>query len=76
MVYSEGDDIITVEIMPSLEDIKKKLKKNVVSDEETHSAVKEAVRTVNRNIPGYKRIRKVIIRKEEFKKTSTHKIKR
>ena len=76
MVYSEGDDIISVEILPSLEDIKKKLKKNVVSDEEIHSAVKEAVRSVNRNIPGYKRIRKVVIRKEEFKKTSTHKIKR
>ena len=76
MVYSEGDDIISVEILPSLEDIKKKLRKNVVSDEEIHSAVKEAVRSVNRNIPGYKRIRKVVIRKEEFKKTSTHKIKR
>ena len=58
------------------EDIKKKLRKNVVSDEEIHSAVKEAVRSVNRNIPGYKRIRQVVIRKEEFKKTSTHKIKR
>ncbi len=76
MVYCEGDDIISVEILPSTEDIKKKLKKNTLGDDEIHSAVKEAVRSVNKNLPGYKRIRKVIIRKEEFNKTSTHKIKR
>ena len=76
MVYCESDDIISVEILPSMEDIKKKLKKNNPSDDEIHSAVKEAVRSVNRNLPGYKRIRKVVIRKEEFNKTSTHKIKR
>ena len=76
VVYSEGEDIICVEILPSLEDIKKKLRKNIPNDDEIHSAVKEAVRSVNRNLPGYKRIRKVTIRKEEFNKTSTHKIKR
>ena len=76
MVYCESDDIISVEILPSLEDIEKKLRKNSVSDDEIHSAVKEAVRSVNKNLPAYKRIRKVTIRKEEFNKTSTHKIKR
>lgn len=76
LVYSEGDDIISVEILPSMEDIKKKLRKEIVSDEEIHSAVKEAVRAVNKTLPGYKRIRKVTIRKEEFNKTTTHKIKR
>ena len=76
MVYCEGEDIISVEILPSMEDVKKKVKRNVPSEDEIHSAVKEAVRSVNRNLPAYKRIRKVIIRKEEFNKTSTHKIKR
>lgn len=76
VVYSESDDIICVEILPSLEDVKKKLKKENPSDEEIHSAVKEAVRSVNKNLPGYKRMRKVTIRKEAFDKTSTHKIKR
>ncbi len=76
MVYSEGDDIISVEILPSMEDVKKKLKKENPTDEEIHSAVKEAVRSVNKGLQGYKRIRKVTIRKEEFDKTSTHKIKR
>ena len=76
MVYCESDDIISVEILPSLEDIEKKLRKNSVSDDEIHCAVKEAVRSVNKNLPAYKRIRKVTIRKEEFNKTSTHKIKR
>ncbi len=76
MVYSESDDIISAEILPSIEDIKKKLRKDNPSDDEIHSAVKEAVRSVNKNLPAYKRIRKVTIRKEEFNKTSTHKIKR
>lgn len=76
LVYCEGEDIISVEILPSMEDVKRKLKTEVPSDEEIHSAVKEAVRAVNKTLPGYKRIRKVTIRKEEFNKTSTHKIKR
>ncbi len=76
VVYSEGDDIISVEILPSMEDVKKKLRKENPTDDEIHSAVKEAVRSVNKTLPGYKRIRKVTIRKEAFEKTSTHKIKR
>ena len=76
VVYSEGDDIICVEILPSIEDVKKKLKTETPTDEEIHSAVKEAVRAVNKNLPGFKRMRKVTIRKEAFDKTSTHKIKR
>lgn len=76
MVYCEGDDIICVEILPSVEDIQKKLRKNSISGDEIHAAVKEAVRSVNKSVPAYKRIRKVTIRKEEFNKTSTHKIKR
>lgn len=76
LVYGEGDDIISVEILPSMEDVKKKLRKENPTDEEIHAAVKEAVRSVNKGLPGYKRIRKVTIRKEEFDKTSTHKIKR
>ncbi len=76
VVYCEGDDIISVEILPGTDDIKKKLRKENPTDEEIHSAVKEAVRSVNKTLPGYKRIRKVTIRKEAFDKTSTHKIKR
>lgn len=76
VVYCEGDDIISVEILPSMEDVKKKLRKEAPADDEVHSAVKEAVRGVNKNLPGYKRIRKVTIRKEAFDKTTTHKIKR
>ena len=76
VVYSESDDIICVEILPSMEDIKKKLRKVNPTDEEIHSAVKEAVRAVNKNLPGYKRMRNLTIRKEAFEKTTTHKIKR
>ena len=76
MVYGESDDIISVEILPSMEDVKKKLRKEILTDEEIHAAVKEAVRSVNKSLPAYKRMRKVTIRKEAFDKTSTHKIKR
>ncbi|MBO5937819.1 MAG: AMP-binding protein [Clostridia bacterium] len=76
VVCSESDDIICVEILPSIEDVKKKLRKENPTDEEIHSAVKEAVRAVNKNLPGYKRMRKVTIRKEAFEITTTHKIKR
>ena len=76
VVYCEGDDIISAEILPSMDDVEKKLRKQAPSDDEIHAAVKEAVRGVNKNLPGYKRIRKVTIRKEAFDKTTTHKIKR
>ena len=76
IVYCEGADVISAEILPSMEDVRKKLHKESLTDDEIHSAVKEAVRSVNKSLPAYKRIRKVSIRKEEFDKTSTHKIKR
>ncbi|MBQ7295730.1 MAG: AMP-binding protein [Clostridia bacterium] len=76
MVYSETADILAAEILPDTDSIKKKLGKEELTYEETHSAVKEAVRSVNRALPSYKRIKKVNLRDEPFSKTSTHKIKR
>lgn len=76
LVYQEGTDIITAEILPDIREIEKKLKKAPLTADEIHSAVKEAVRSVNRALVSYKRIKKVVIRKEAFEKTSTQKIKR
>lgn len=75
LVYSESD-IITSEILPQTTEIKRSLNKDVLLNEEIHSAVKEAVRAVNRSLPSYKRIKKLTLRFEDFDKTSTHKIKR
>ena len=76
MVYCESGDIIAAEILPDFEEIKKMLGKSVLSQDEIHSAVKDTVRTVNRTMPSYKRIKKVTLRETAFSKTTTHKIKR
>ena len=56
--------------------VKNKLDASTLTYEEIHSTIKEAVRNVNRTLPSYKRIKKVVIREAAFSKTSTHKIKR
>lgn len=76
LVYSEKGDIVSCEILPELVAIKNKLKKEDITDEEIKAAVNEAVRSVNRHLPAYKRIKKVLVRKDGFDKTTTHKIKR
>ncbi len=76
LVYGEGTDIVAAEILPDSEEIKKKLGKDALTDDEIHSAVKEAVRSANRSLPSFKRVKKVTIREEAFNKTSTQKIKR
>ena len=46
------------------------------NEEEIYKAVKAAVEAVNDKIPSYKKVTKVIIRKTEFEKTTSRKIKR
>lgn len=76
VVYGEKGDVISCEILPDEAAIKNKLKKRVLSDDDIKSVINEAVRSVNRVLPSYKRIKKVSFRKDEFTKTTTHKIKR
>lgn len=76
LVYGERGDIVSCEILPDIEAIRRKLRKNDVSEEEIKAVINETVRSVNRLMPSYKRIKKVIIRKEELQKTASHKIKR
>lgn len=45
-------------------------------EDEIYKAVKAAVEAVNDKIPSYKKVTKVIIRKTEFEKTTSRKIKR
>ena len=46
------------------------------NEDEIYKAVKAAVEAVNDKIPSYKKVTKVIIRKTEFEKTTSRKIKR
>ena len=76
LVYGEKGDIISCEILPDEQAVKAKLKKQNPTDEEIKALINEAVRSINRLLPTYKRIKKVTVRKDGFSKTTTHKIKR
>ena len=76
LVYGEKGDIVSCEIVPDELAVKQKLKKQSPTDEEVKALINEAVRSINRLLPTYKRIKKVTVRKDGFSKTTTHKIKR
>lgn len=76
LVYGEKGDIVSCEIFPDEAAICQKLKKASPGEDEIKSIINETVRSVNRLQPSYKRIKKVVVRKDGFDKTSTHKIKR
>lgn len=50
--------------------------KSELMDDFIRELVKREIVRVNRTLPGYKKIRDFTIRKEEFEKTSSRKIKR
>ena len=56
--------------------IKKALDKDDVTDEEVYNFIKAEVKKVNKDMPLYKKVKTIEIRKEEFIKTTTKKIKR
>ena len=76
VVTSERGDIITAHIFPDEKEIARRLRKDTVTSAEIKKAVTQAIRDVNKRIPSYKHIRDTVIRKEEFEKTTTQKIKR
>lgn len=67
---ASGETFITAEIVVD-QDVVKGL-----SEEAVHALIKDAVDTVNKLTPPYKRIKKFNVREEEFEKTTTKKIKR
>ncbi len=78
MVYAheDGDNFeIRAQVYPNYAEIEQKLGKDV-TDEQIQELMEAAVKEVNERNPVWKYIRKVIVRKEEFTKTTTKKIKR
>jgi long-chain acyl-CoA synthetase len=67
--------IITAKIIPNLEKIEELHGKDL-SDEEIEKIIWEQVKVVNKKLEAYKAIKKIEIKKDEFEKTSTMKIKR
>ncbi|RMD51051.1 MAG: long-chain fatty acid--CoA ligase, partial [Ignavibacteria bacterium] len=82
LVYSEEDEklgeIICAQVVPDAEAIIQladNSEKNITR-EMIEKIINEEISKLNKTLPNYKQIRKVIVREEEFVKTTTQKIKR
>jgi len=78
MVYGvdneSGDTDIYAQVVPSYEDIEEEFGK--LSGDELQKLMEEEILKVNHKLQNFKRISKVLLRREEFAKTTTKKIKR
>lgn len=66
---------ISVKVIPNYDEIKEKHGDNL-SDEQVYKIIWEEIKKVNRQLTSYKAIKKLEIKKDEFEKTTTMKIKR
>jgi long-chain acyl-CoA synthetase len=70
-----GETYVNAQIVPNFEAVEEKLGKDY-TDEQLYQLINAEVKEVNHKMPLYKRIMDFTIRKEEFAKTTTKKIKR
>lgn len=79
MVYEseskENKTVITAQVYPDIAEIQEEFGQDV-TEEKIKEVISEEVKRINENIPPWKAVRKLIVRKEEFLKTTTKKIKR
>lgn len=71
----DSDTIVAAQIRPNLEVIHEEYGKDY-SDEQISALIKKTVSAMNMELPNYKRVRNMMIREDEFEKTTTKKIKR
>lgn len=71
-----GETHIHAHILPNLEYIKEKFRGVTPSKEELSNLFNDVIKSVNKDLPLYRRIRKFTLRENEFIKTTTKKIKR
>jgi len=82
MVYGKEDDerndkelIITAKVIPNYDEIEERHGKNL-KEEQIYQIIWDEIKNVNRKLTSYKAIKKLEIKKDEFEKTTTMKIKR
>ena len=83
MVYGKQDVekkndkelIITAKVIPNYDEIEKNHGKGL-TDEQVYDIIWEKIKEVNRKLTSYKAIKRLEIKKDEFEKTTTMKIKR
>lgn len=73
-VEGEKELIISAKVIPNKEELEKHGKD--LSDEEIHKIIWEEIKKVNKQLTSYKAIKNLEIKKDEFEKTTTMKIKR
>ena len=81
MVYGKndpvyGDVVVSATIVPDMEAIQAEFGGRQPSDEEIRNLIRKAVKEVNKSLVIYKYVKDFDLRKEEFAKTTTRKIKR
>lgn len=80
MVYGKEDEgqelIISAKVIPNLDKIKEKHPTEELTDEKIHEIIWEEIKEVNKKLTSYKAIKNLEIKKDEFEKTTTMKIKR
>ncbi len=72
---ASGEIYVHAQIRPNYEALQEAFNSSL-SDEQVHDFLQKEVDRINRELPFYKKIRKIQIRKEEFAKTTSKKIKR
>ncbi len=74
----KGEDVVGARIFPNFEELKEQTGKSPddFSDEELYDIFSRTVSAVNEKLPAYKKISRFRIRRTEFQKTTTQKIKR
>ncbi len=80
MVYGKEEEeskelIISVKVIPDYEKIEEKYEKDL-KEEEIHKIIWEEIKKMNKKLTSYKAIKSLEIKKDEFEKTTTMKIKR
>ena len=74
-VEGEKELVVSVKVIPNYEDIEEKYGKNL-SEEQIYNIIWERIKEVNHSLTSYKAIKNLEIKKDEFVKTTTMKIKR
>ena len=74
---SDSDEtIIAALILPDIEKVIEDFKSGIIKDPDVNEIIREIIREYNKDAVIYKKIKKYVIREEEFEKTTTKKIKR
>ncbi len=76
MVYAakkDDSEIVGIQIIPDLEYISD-IRGEELTSQQLQKIMKDLIADINENLPSYKRIRSVVVRKEDFARTTTQKI--